>query len=305
MNRALLVGGGLVAAGVAFAYVRKIGPFAPPETQIDPNQKIVGGEGLSPEDLKALGAPPPAPPSSGEGGDLYRIGIADYIKRAWTPGGAGVRSSLPVALVKGDRGVTNVTGGGILAKTSSASLLSNYAGATENAAGWKLQASTARGFKLNEYQAAIYAPDAGRLWGLVEGYVDTPSGTRIVDVFVTGHANQPIDAVGSVYGAGLVFAWDNVVGAWVEPSKLKFRGNPARQIYRDGKPWIQTATVSEWDRVKDFIGSGVQFKRVGGSSRFEAVEVNVFGYRDVEGERIREDQLIRLANESRTKAKPV
>jgi hypothetical protein len=296
-SRALLIGGGLVAGGLAFAYVRKIGPFAPPETQIDPNQKIVGGEGLTEEDRKALGLPPSAPPSSGEGGDLYRIEIADYIKRAWTPGGAGVRSNLPVALVKGDRGVTNVTGGGILAKTSSASLLSNYAGATQNSDGWKLQASTGRGFKLNEYQAAIYAPDAGRLWGLVEGYVDTPNGTRTVDVFVTAHANQPIDAVGSVYGAGLVFAWDNVVGAWVEPAKLKFRGNPARQIRRNGKPWLASNTSDEYGLVAERtnIGKGASTKPL----------YRVFGFNDAEGERLGENQLVRLADESRTKAKPV
>lgn len=296
MNRAIIYGGGIVAAGLAFAYIRKIGPFAPDETKIDPGTKITGGAGLSPEDLAALGAPPPAAPSSGEGGDLYRVGVVDYFKRSWRPGGAGVRADLPVALVEGGRGTDNVSDGSTSSKTASASLASNYAGAAKNANGDKLRYGQARGFVVNEFQGAIFAPDAGRLWGLVQGYVETGAGkTRDVDVFVTAGAQQSIDAAGAVYGIGQVYAWDSVAGAFVEPGKLRFRGNAARQIYRNGKPWLSTNNSSPEGVVQVSVAS------VEGSGNF----YNTFGYRDAPGKRLGENQLIRLANESRTKAIPV
>lgn len=294
MNKVLIYGGGIVAAGLVVAYVRKLGPFAPEETQIDPNKKITGGAGLTPDDLVALGAPPPAPPTSGEGGDVYRIGINDYMKRSWRPGGAGVRSDLAVALVEGGRGVDNVSAGSTSSKTASASLASNYAGAAKNGNGEKLRYTAARGFTVNEFQAAVYAPDAGRLWGLVQGYVETSGGkTRDVDVFVTAGATQSIDAAGAVYGLGQVYAWDSVAGAWVDPGKLRFKGNPARQIYRNGSPWLAWNNSSDEDVVAERDSSTY------------APLYRVFGYRDVEGKRLGENQLVRLANESRTKAKPV
>jgi hypothetical protein len=293
MNKVLVYGGGLVAAGVAFAYVRKIGPFAPEETQIDPSKKITGGAGLTPEDLKALGAPPPAPGSTGEGGDTYRVGVTDYMKRSWRPNGAGVRSDLAVALVEGGRGVDNVSAGSTSSKTASASLASNYGGAAKNGNGEKLRYTAARGFTINEFQAAIFAPDAGRLWGLVQGYVETGAGkTRDVDVFVTAGAMQSIDPAGAVYGLGQVYAWDPVASAWVEPGKLRFKGNAARQIYRDGKPWLAWNNSSS-----EGLAAGV--------NDYNESTYRVFGYRDVEGKRLGENQLVRLANESRTKAKPV
>lgn len=294
MNKVLVYGGGIVAAGLVVAYVRKIGPFAPEETQIDPSKKITGGAGLSAEDLTALGAPPPAPVSTGEGGDTYRVGVTDYMKRSWRPGGAGVRSDLAVALVEGGRGVDNVSAGSTSSKTASASLASNYGGAAKNGNGEKLRYTAARGFTINEFQAAIFAPDAGRLWGLVQGYVETGAGkTRDVDVFVTAGATQSIDPNGAVYGLGQVYAWDPVASAWVDPGKLRFKGNPARQIYRNGSPWLTTNSSSE---------EGVVVER---QSEYKIPVYRTFGYRDVEGKRLGENQLIRLANESRTKAKPV
>lgn len=293
MNKVLIYGGGIVAAGLVVAYVKKIGPFAPGETQIDPNKKITGGAGLTPDDLVALGAPPPAPPTSGEGGDVYRIGINDYMQRSWRPNGAGVRSDLAVALVEGGRGVDNVSAGSTSSKTASASLASNYAGAAKNGNGEKLRYTAARGFTINEFQAAIFAPDAGRLWGLVQGYIETGAGkTRDVDVFVTAGATQSIDPNGAVYGLGQVYAWDPVANAWVDPGKLRFKGNPARQIYRNGSPWLA------WNNSSD---EGV----AAGRNDYNENTYRVFGYRDVEGKRLGENQLIRLANESRTKAKPV
>jgi hypothetical protein len=298
MNKVLIYGGGIVAAGLVVAYVKKLGPFAPEETQIDPSQKITGGAGLTPEDLVALGAPPPAPPTSGEGGDIYRLGINDYMKRSWRPGGAGVRSDLAVALVEGGRGVDNVSAGSTNSKTASASLASNYAGAAKNGNGEKIRYSAARGFTVNEFQAAVYAPDAGRLWGLVQGYVETSDDkTRDVDVFVTAGAAQSIDANGAVYGLGQVYAWDPVANAWVDPGKLRFKGNAARQIYRNGSPWLETNNSSEEGLVaeRNPIGKGRSTQPV----------YRVYGYKDAEGKRLGENQLVRLANESRTKAKPV
>jgi hypothetical protein len=111
MNKVLVYGGGLVAAGVAFAYVRKIGPFAPEETQIDPSKKITGGEGLRAEDTDALGLAPGAAPTLSEGGDLYRVAINDYFKLVWRPRGVGVPYNLSLALPEGGYGKDSVTQG--------------------------------------------------------------------------------------------------------------------------------------------------------------------------------------------------
>jgi len=281
-SRALLVGGGLVAAGLAFAYVRKIGPFAPPETQIDPGTKITGGEGLSPEDLKALGAPPPAAPTSSEGGDLYQVGIRDYFKRVWKAGGGGVPYNVPVATIVGGFDTQKVSGGNVSATTASAFRLANMKDKTVTGAGVKIGTGVARGFMVNQFQAAIYLPDAGRLWGLVQAQRILPAsqrtpqnnGVRDVDGFVTAGADQNIDAEGTLYGLGAVYAWDPIAGEWVPPSQLVLTGSAARYIKRGGGVYLEDG-------------------------------LPVYGYADVAGKRLRQIDLISRADSSRKKATPV
>lgn len=280
MNKVLVYGGGIVAAGLVVAYVRKLGPFAPEETQIDPSKKITGGAGLTDADTGALGLAPGAAPTSSEGGDLYRVAIADYFKRVWRPRGVGVPYNLSLALPEGGFGKDSVTQGTNSARIASAFRLENMNGKTETGAGYKVSTGTGRGFAVNQYQVAVYLPDAWRVFGLVRAVrrVKTPAGAstfREVDGFVTAAANQNIDDSDTVYGLGQIYAWDPVASEWVPPEQIELQANPARAILRGGRMQLSD----------------------GGAL--------LVGYRDVAGKRIYGDDLVALANNGRTKAKPV
>jgi hypothetical protein len=280
MNKILVYGGGIVAAGVVYAYVAKIGPFAPPETGIDPNKKITGGEGLSAQDTNALGLAPGAAPTSSEGGDLYRVAIDDYFKRVWRPRGVGVPYNLSLALPEGGFGKDSVTQGTNSARIASAFRLENMNGQTVTGTGYKISTGTGRGFFVNQYQVAVYLPDAWRVFGLVRAVrrVKTPAGAstfREVDGFVTAAANQGIDDKDAVYGLGQIYAWDPVANEWVPPEQIELQANPSRAILRGGRMKLN-----------------------------DAGELLV-GYRDIAGKRIYSGDLLELANNGRVKAKPV
>jgi hypothetical protein len=280
MNKVLVYGGGIVAAGVVFAYVQKIGPFAPPETGIDPTKKLTGGEGLSAQDTNALGLAPGAAPTSSEGGDLYRVAIDDYFKRVWRPRGVGVPYNLSLALPEGGFGKDSVTQGTNSARIASAFRLENMNGQTVTGTGYKISTGTGRGFFVNQYQVAVYLPDAWRVFGLVRAVrrVKTPAGAstfREVDGFVTAAANQGIDDKDAVYGLGQIYAWDPVANEWVPPEQIELQANPSRAILRGGRMKLN-----------------------------DAGELLV-GYRDIAGKRIYSGDLLELANNGRVKAKPV
>jgi hypothetical protein len=280
MNKILVYGGGIVAAGVVYAYVAKIGPFAPKETGIDPTKKLTGGEGLSAEDTNALGLAPGAAPTSSKGGDLYRVAIDDYFKRVWRPRGVGVPYNLSLALPEGEYGKDSVTQGTNSARIASAFRLENMNGQTVTGTGYKISTGTGRGFAVNQYQVAVYLPDTWRVFGLVRAVrrVLTPAGAstfREVDGFVTAAANQGIDDKDAVYGLGQIYAWDPVANEWVPPEKIELQANPARAILRGGRMKLN-----------------------------DAGELLV-GYRDVAGKRIYSGDLLELANNGRVKAKPV
>ena len=233
MNKILVFGGLAAAGGLAYAYANKLGPFAAPETGIDPGQKLTGTEGLSLEDVRALGIGPGGAPSTGEGGELFRRGVADYMSRTWRKGGAGVPYSLSVAKIQGDLGVKNVYGSQS-ASTSSAFALGNLQGNLKTGTGTGILPGIARGFMVNQYQAAVYLPDAGRLFGLVQLYRLVDGVERELDGFVTAGSWQNIDAAGTLFGLGELYAWDPVASVWVAGKDVRYRGAYSRLLTRNG-----------------------------------------------------------------------
>ncbi|NBW38600.1 MAG: hypothetical protein EBR30_26985 [Cytophagia bacterium] len=289
-SRALLVGGGLVAAGVAFAWVRKIGPFAPPETQIDPSQKITGS-GLTSADadaLKAAGAPDYIAPTQTEGLDAYQAAARKYMRDVWRPGGVGVPYNVATATPEGNRGrkfMGRANKGDLVRDTgASAFPLSNMGGKTETPWG-KTGTSTARGFMVNQYQAAVYSFDAWRIWGALTAgrfvkKTDGSTGWRWLDVFVTPGASQAIDPEGLIYGLGEVYVWDPVENRWLDDSPV-----PAEQKPRggSGRPEFQPFPSR-------YTGDTDGLPR--------------YGYSKTYGENRTIEDLARMAKESRVLKKP-
>lgn len=292
MNKVLVYGGGIVAAGVVYAYVKKIGPFAPEETQIDPSKKITGS-GLSSSDadaLKAAGAPENIAPTQTEGLDAYQIAARKYMKEVWRPGGVNVPYNIAVATPEGNRGRKFMGrknyGDKIRDVAGSAFPLSNMGGKTETPWG-KTGTSTARGFMVNQYQAAIYSFDAWRLWGAVTAgrfykKTDGDTGWRWLDVFVTPGANQEIDPEGLIFGLGAYYIWDPVENRWLnnDPLPAAQRPNPGSG---DGRPELEAFGSR-------YVGDTDGWPRYGYSKAF--------------GENRTEEDLTKIARESRELQKP-
>jgi hypothetical protein len=198
----------------------------------------------------------------------------------WRPRGVGVPYNLSLALPEGGFGKDSVTQGTNSARIASAFRLENMNGQTVTGTGYKISTGTGRGFFVNQYQVAVYLPDAWRVFGLVRAVrrVKTPAGAstfREVDGFVTAAANQGIDDKDAVYGLGQIYAWDPVANEWVPPEQIELQANPSRAILRGGRMKLN-----------------------------DAGELLV-GYRDIAGKRIYSGDLLELANNGRVKAKPV
>lgn len=287
MNKLLVFGGLAAAGGLVYAYTNKLGPFSAPETGIDPGQKLTGTEGLSLEDVRALGIGPGGAPSTGEGGELFRRGVADYMSRTWRKGGAGVPYSLSIAKIQGNLGVTNV-GGSQSASTSSAFALDNLQGKLKTGTGTAIFPGIARGFLVNQYQAAVYLPDAGRAWGLVQLFRRLKDGSaRQIDGFVTAGSWQNIDATGTLFGLGEFYAWDPVTSEWVPGPEVLYRGQESR-ILKDGNDYLLSATKGGLGRTGNRPGTG-------GASWNDYV----YGYENKRGRRITAGDLARVVNGSR------
>jgi len=283
MNKLLVFGGLAAAGGLAYAYANKLGPFAAPETGIDPGKALTGTEGLSLEDVRALGIGPGGSPSTGEGGELYRRGVADYMKRTWRKGGASVPYSLAVAKIQGALGVTNV-GGSQSAATSSAFALGNLQGKLKTGTGTGILPGVARGFLVNQYQAAVFLPDAGRAWGLVQLYRRLKDGSaRQIDGFVTAGSWQNIDSNGTLFGLGELYAWDPIASQWVTSSEVLFRGAESRLIKKNGA----------------FLTVGGYVNGAPGSRNAYPWKSYVYGYADQKNKRISAGDLAQVVNGSR------
>lgn len=283
MNKLLVLGGIAAAGGIAYAYANRLGPFAAPETGIDPASKLTGTEGLSLDDVRALGIGPGVAPSTGEGGELFRRGVADYMGRTWRRSGAGVPYSLSVAKIQGDLGVTNVAGSQSAA-TSSAFPLGNLGGKLKTGTGTAILPGIARGFMANQYQAAVYLPDAGRAWGLVQLYRRLKDGSaRQIDGFVTAGSWQNIDATGTLFGLGELYAWDPVAGEWVAGPEVLYRGQDSRLLRKGGAYLTVGGWVNNSPNGRNAYPWGAY----------------VYGYADQKGKRISAKDLAQVANGSR------
>jgi hypothetical protein len=283
MNKLLVFGGLAAAGGLVYAYANKLGPFAAPETGIDPGKALTGTEGLSLEDVRALGIGPGGAPSTGEGGELYRRGVADYMTRTWRRGGASVPYSLAVAKIQGALGVTNV-GGSQSAATSSAFALGNLQGKLKTGTGTAIVPGVARGFMVNQYQAAVYLPDAGRAWGLVQLFRRLKDGTaRQIDGFVTAGSWQNIDSNGTLFGLGELYAWDPIASEWVTSSEVLFRGLESRLLKKNGA----------------YLTAGGYVNGAPGSRNAYPWKLYVYGYADQKNKRISAGDLAQVVNGSR------
>ena len=289
MNRNLLIAGGVAAIGAgALLYMKRngLGWWSPGESGLD-EAAAAGGGGfsagtLTPEDRRQLGLGPQINASTPAPTQTYAAGIAAYMS-AWNGRGAGVPADKAAAILEGGRGTDNVSCDTDLAKTSTGVPFSSVRDPASSATGTPDTVTTpdgrrykvrpVRGFALNGDELAIYAPDAGRLWGLVEGV--TANGTR-VDLFVTPHGRQKIDRGGNVLGSGLVFAWHPGQKRWLAPNEWSYTALPSRQI--------------------SSAGSSGTFGRTSDS--------DVYGYRDASCKRIQLGNLKFLARTSRTKSVP-
>lgn len=291
MNRNLLIAGGVAVIGAgALLYMKRngLGPWSPGESNLDETAAAGGGftsSQLSDADRNLLGLGPKLEPSKAADTGKYASGIAAYMS-SWRARGAGVPADKAAGILEGGRGVDNVSCDTDLAKTSTGvpyaglvdatSAASSSPGSITTPDGRKYLVRPVRGFQLNPDELAIYAPDAGRLWGLVEGV--TAQGTR-VDLFVTPHGRQKIGRTGAVLGSGLVFAWDPGRKRWLRPDEWSFTGLPSRQINSYGTDNSRTTLGVTSDN-------------------------DVYGYRDVSCKRIKLGNLKYLARTSRTKAIP-
>jgi hypothetical protein len=285
MSKVLLYALAAGGAGLAYAYANKLGPFAAPETGIDPGKALTGTEGLSLEDVRALGIGPGGAPSTGEGGELYRRGVADYMTRTWRRGGASVPYSLAIAKIQGQLGVANV-GGSQSAATSSAFYLGNLGGKLKTGTGTAILPGIARGFMVNQYQAAVYLPDAGRLFGLVQLRRKLKDGTqRDVDGFVAAGSWQNIDNNGTLFGLGELYAWDPIASEWVAGSELLFRGSLSKLIKQSDGRYLTA------------VGSPTRYGP--DSPNGDPWQSYVYGYSDQRGRRIRGSDLENKARGAR------
>ena len=285
MKPIIVAAGAAAAAGVLwYMKANQLGLWSPGESNLD-ELAVTGGASsrLSDADRDLLGLGPRLLPSKAADTGAYRSGIAAYMS-SWNFRGAGVPADKAAAIPIGGYGVDNVSCGPAASKTASGE---PYAGIRDPAGsgagtpgevtipgGGKFLIRPVRGFQLNPDELAIYAPDAGRLWGLVEGV--TPQGTR-VDVFVTPHGRQRIGRNQAILGSGLVFAWHPGLKRWLRPDEWRPTGLPSRQI-------------------SDF-GS-----RAGGQNMQD--EYDVYGYSDRSCKRIKLGNLKYYARTSRTKAVP-
>lgn len=291
MNRNLLIAGGVAAiAGGALLYMKRngLGPWSPGESNLDELAAAGGGftsSQLSDADRSLLGLGPKLQPSKAADTGKYASGIAAYMS-SWRARGAGVPADKAAAIPIGGYGVDNVSCGPDASKTVSGE---PYAGLRDPAGagmatpgeittpnGGKFLIRPVRGFQLNPDELAIYAPDAGRLWGLVEGVTDR--GTR-VDLFVTPHARQKIGRTGAVLGSGLVFAWHPALKRWLKPDEWRPTGLPSRQISDVGSQNMGNHGITQ-------------------------DEFDIYGYSDRDCKRIKLGNLKYLARTSRTKSIP-
>lgn len=290
MNRQLLIAGGVAVIGAgALLYMKRngLGPWSPGESNLDEQAAAGGGftsSQLSDADRSLLGLGPKLAPSQAADTGKYASGIAAYMS-SWRARGAGVPADKAAGILEGGRGADNVSCDTDLAKTSTGVPYAGLVDATSSGSsspgsittpdGRKYLVRPVRGFQLNPDELAIYAPDAGRLWGLVEGV--TARGTR-VDLFVTPHGRQKIGRTGAVLGSGLVFAWHPGIKRWLRPDEWSFSALPSRQINSVG-----TDSGGRYGLTSDN---------------------DVYGYRDASCKRIKLGNLKYLARTSRTKAIP-
>lgn len=283
MRPIILAAGAAAAAGVLW-YMRseKLGPWSPGESGLDEALDFAGS-GLSAEDLKLIGARFGRPSETDTQRNVYAQGIRSYMS-TWPAQGVGASKSIAVGLVYGGRGAANVDCGTVEERTQSAvpwyqlketdpatAAASMPSELHRTADGRRYKVTLARGFQLDALQFAVYAPDAGRLWALVQGYrlirrTPTPFDLRPavfrkVDVFVTPSAKQPINASGTLAGAGLVFAWDPEEKRWLQPSEWVIYPSPAARIQDRSRPAGLTPEAGS-----ELYGIDQQCKRTTGRS---------------------------------------
>jgi len=252
MKPIILAAGAAAAAGVLwYMKANQLGPWSPGESGLDEALDFEGS-GLSSEDLKLIGAKFGGPSVKDDQRNVYASGIRSYMA-SWPAGGVAASKNIAVGLVYGGRGAANVDCGTVeertqsavpwyqLKETDPASAAAAVPSALHRTAdGRRYKITLARGFQLDALQFAVYAPDAGRIWSLVQGYrvirrTPTPLDLRPfvfrpVDVFVTPSRKQPINAAGTLSGAGLVFAWDSEEKRWLKPGEWLIYPSPAARI---------------------------------------------------------------------------
>jgi hypothetical protein len=97
---------------------------------------------------------------------------------------------------------------------------------------------------------------------------------RPVDVFVTPSQKQPINASGTISGAGLVFAWDPEEKRWLKPNEWLIYPSPATRIQDRTRTTLQgpqagTELYGLDQQCKRTTGASVQLRA--GQSRSKAV----------------------------------
>jgi hypothetical protein len=239
----IIILAGAAAAGGVLWYMREngLGPWAPSESNLD--ESIAAGGGftsgqLSDSDRPLLGLGPRIAPSKPAATGTYTSGIAAYMS-SWQPRGVAVPADKTAAIPQGGRSIENVSCGTELERTSSGIPYSNIRDPSSEAAGipdvittpngGRYKIRPVRGFVLNADELAIYAPDAGRLWGLTEGVLANNPAVR-VDLFVTAHGRQKIDRNGNLLGSGVVFAWHPTERRWLQPNEWRVTALPSRKI---------------------------------------------------------------------------
>ena len=289
MNRNLIIAGGVAAiAGGALLYMKRngLGPWSPGESGLDEAAAAGGGftsAQLNDSDRALLGLGPRIAPSKPAATGTYTSGIAAYMS-SWQPRGVGVPADKTAAIPQGGRSIENVSCGTELERTSSGIPYSNVRDPSTEAAGipdvittpngGRYKIRPVRGFALNADELAIYAPDAGRLWGLTEGVLANNPRVR-VDLFVTAHGRQKIDRNGNLLGSGVVFAWHPTERRWLQPSEWNPTALPSRKI-RDQSVYLDPSNN----------------------------DLDVYGYKDTSCRRTSLGNIKYYARTSRTKSVP-
>jgi hypothetical protein len=209
---------------------------------------------------------------------------------SWPAGGTGASRDQAVGLVYGGRGSANVECGSVEERTQSAVPWYQLRPAGDGGAavpaelyrapsGVRYKITLARAFKLNALELAVFAPDAGRLWALTQGYrviqrTPTPFDLRPVilrpvDIFVTPSRKQPINGAATVSGSGLVFAWDPVDRRWLRPNEWYAGPSPAARIQGRDRAGAQLFGIDQ--QCKRTTGESILTRAA--QSRVKAVPV--------------------------------